>query len=91
MKTKIIHVKQEHIDAGTRICAGRCPMSLAIKEQVECYHVTVAYGHVRFYAPDKRVESYAILPRSANRFVKNFDLFRAVAPFRFRLKREAAQ
>ena len=84
---KTIHVKQEHIDAGIRCCTDRCPIALAIKQQVACKLIAVRHGHVRLlYTPDKPLGTHAILPRSADRFIRNFDLLRSVSPFKFQLK-----
>jgi len=77
-----IHVKQEHINCGTKESKSRCPIALALSKQlsedwVYVYRYTVDIGFMK---------ETLNLPQSAQKFIGRFDKGKIVKPFNFNLK-----
>ncbi len=76
-----ITVEQRHIDAAVRPSCNRCPIALALNEQipsedgwiVNCLSVRRMWDH------EERID----LPGNAGEFVKEYDAGRPVEPFAF--------
>jgi hypothetical protein len=73
-----IKVTQDHINRGKAFNGGYCPVALAIREQTQ--NVSVNNREVRITGGCYH------LPRSATRFITNFDRHKSVKPFMFLLK-----
>lgn len=83
----IVNITQEHIDRGQKGRAHRCPMALAVRDQLNLSTEQVAVTQYTLYIDCK---SY-ILPPTASNFVRAFDAGREVSPFTFEVKNDPNQ
>lgn len=67
-----IEVKQEHIDNGKKCEAEYCAISLAIKDILTEYDVSVGCENVTLYKDNYIVQRYT-LDNKGRRIVKEFD------------------
>lgn len=77
-----VTVSQAHIDRGTPLTCGFCPLALALQEQTgERWHVIAPFAvpNVRLCDATARVP----LPPEATRFIERFDGDLPVEPFSF--------
>lgn len=80
MRTLRINVTQNRINEGWRCSASSCPIAKAMRRQLRGT-VLVNGDTVTFGGKFKSVE----LPRKAKTFVTDYDLYRMVRPFSFRI------
>lgn len=82
----IIQVKPKHIKAGVAVDCERCPIALAIMEQVpNITQAQVSGEGVTLYDENYEVLHEFDLPRNATEFVWKFDENEPVKPFFFEL------
>lgn len=84
----IVSVTKKHIYNGKRNDCYTCPIALAIIDATGCDTIvvdetTVSYGYKEDDGHIRRIHHN--LPRSAKRFIKNYDDDESVSPMRFRL------
>ena len=86
-----ISVTQDHIENGFYGLCDGCPVALALKEAG--YHKpyvsakVLAFGYTRATGLDSIPKEKLIpLPRSAQKFIRNFDAESKVEPFNFFLE-----
>lgn len=83
----IINITQEHINRGQKCRAHRCPMALAVQDQLNLSPGLVAVTQYTLYIDCKALT----LPPAASNFVKSFDAGREVSPFTFEVKNDPNQ
>lgn len=78
---QLIEVKKKHIKNGVPRRTNMCPVSLAIKDEINCYE---AYVDDKLCVSDfKYQKTYFHVPRSVERFIQKFDSEKSVKPFKF--------
>lgn len=84
MITRTITVTQEDIQNGMPACNDACPIALAMQRVFgkEAHVGTMHFWPTAVEWPDAPVEGD--LPRSARKFVRDYDDGRPVKPFRFK-------
>lgn len=86
-----IQVTKEHIEKGREQSCRRCPIALALAEQLNC-GVMVNNSHVEIYKSRSVIPSelkeLVLLPKTARRFVARFDNGVSVKPFEFEFEIE---
>ena len=78
----LIKVTQEHIDSGVRGDCSKCPIALAISEQVN-NRVGVSKGGIII---PYLYETFLETPPLAREFIEKFDAGKEVEPFVFNLE-----
>lgn len=94
MITKKIHVSQKHIAQGRRHDPWKCPVALAVREELNApinLKVSVGLWHILKYDDINIVSgrwssATAYTPRSVARFIKKYDKKEKVQPFNFILR-----
>jgi len=88
-----VKVTEEHIAHGYAESCTKCPIALAIREQVKLDKEQTIfvrpYVATIYYNKDESLKfvSY-LLPEAAHQFIKTFDKGREVEPFEFEMKEE---
>lgn len=77
----IIKVTEKHIYLGQRESADSCPVALAVTEAIKT-EVSIDTDSISLDS----WKTSTTLPRSAKRFIRNFDNSKPVKPFNFILK-----
>jgi hypothetical protein len=85
MKVKV-EVSPYCILVGRRYDDGHCPIAVAVKQAMDIDWAEVAEEDITVGTVDDAPSKTADLPRSARRFIKNFDRAKDVSPFNFVLE-----
>ncbi len=81
----VVEVTAEDIDNGKKALLKECPIARAVGRTMppNKSHVSIYSWGIRVYYVNT-YEDYSI-PRSAEKFIKNFDSGRPVSPFKFEM------